>query len=431
MKLHRIARPGSTDPRSGAVRIYSPAPLSLLALARTTSATSPGRTSRALGRRGRAGARALAVGGSLVLAGCAARKVSGSTGGSTPVVVAAPVAPGLEDHPGGATPGPWIPPPHRLAAVLDVEPVEVPKQVACRYPVARGRFDRPLHFGAGLPIYARGIRARGGHVWVPAGAPALGAFAELELDSVILQGTLTVEELALLPARRLVVADCLVPSPRAVASWVAGRAGALTVEFSVAGVELVGRSGRVELGCDDLGIVRQNFTVEPPSPAPSVSRALAGEAPVPLRATVDGPVVARVDPRVVALTPVTVYEQSPQRQRIGLWSGDMWVFGWVDSERLTDGIGEVGTAFGHGGLGLSGAGTQHPPPLVCDHEVPLVAEVDAVRRVVGRVMPGNSIEHRGSAGALVHVTLPDSSFLPQGRLLVPASALQGCRGGGA
>jgi len=65
-----------------------------------------------------------------------------------------------------------------------------------------------------------------------------------------------------------------------------------------------------------------------------------------------------------------------------------------------------------------------------NHEVPLIAQVGAARRVVGRILPATAIVRRAPAAALVAVTLPDEGFSPRSRLLVPASALQGRRGNG-
>src|SRR5262249_44252885 len=102
-----------------------------------------------------------------------------------------------------------------------------------------------------------------------------------------------------------------------------------------------------------------------------------------------GPAVAFLQVQPGVEESVSVGEATLRQSRIVWWHKTVFVFGWVAATDLRP---MTGQGYGTG----SGRGTGAAPPLtgdvvVCDHELPLVAEAGGERATVGTVRAGTRI----------------------------------------
>jgi hypothetical protein len=351
----------------------------------------------------------------LALAGC------GAPGASAAVVVLpiASVTPEPPTAPSPVSPEPTPP------------PLDVPGEMGCTYPSSG---ELRLRFRGGARPFA--VLAVGSTlVDLSTAGPAAGAYVRRAQEGYTLTGIVAGDEISLGPAHAMVIAGFLVPTPDARFAWQGAAPGKVLITIPVDDDVRVLPEAKlgpaVSLDCDAVSLEGASFdaaSAAPRSPRQRQARLRSGKA-IPLSRTVGGPPVAELAVRPDDGDSVTLVETRGGRALVVRAGVRAIVFGWIPLTFVDPGEFET---FGRGGLALRpesvGGGSAVREVVRCDHEVPLVAEVDGERRTVGSVAAGTSLRLLERTGAVVPLLFPRTLVVhdPEARLGVLASHVAAC-----
>jgi len=326
------------------------------------------------------------------------------------------------------------------------EPIALPGPAGCTLRAARSSAGVTLELAAGIP-YARVAQAQSIEVRLPIGDETPVAGVSAAAGNVKLKGLATPASLALFPARPFVIGEVLVPGPRSRLRW-----GAVATDGVAVEVEL-GPQSRTELRdlkgpprasrpCDDLRLTSAgSFDAYDAfgGRGYDLAAGLRSSSPVPIAAAPNGPTLAKlVVNRKAALNEVTVIDEDAAGwSRIArAATGDLLVVGWVKQKQLGKPPARDTSfaAFGSGGSksGAPGAAAADvASSYACPTEIPLVAEVGALRRTVGTIGSGVHLLTTAVDAELVAVQFPDGAAsavtpLKGARLLVRRADVAGC-----
>jgi len=328
------------------------------------------------------------------------------------------------------------------------EPIALPGPSGCTLRAARSSAGVTLELAAGVP-YARVAQAQSIEVTLPIGQDTPAAGVSAAVGDVRLKGLATPASLALYPARPFVIGEVLVPGPHSRLRWGDVAADSVAVEVELAPesrTEFRDLKGplRASRPCKDLrltGLGGFDSYDAFGGRGYDLAAGLRSSSPVPIAAQPNGPTLAKlVVNRKAARNEVTVIDEDAAG-----WSriarpatGDLLVVGWVKQKQLGKPPTRE-TAFAAFG---AGAGRSAAPGVAaadaassyaCPKEIPLMAEVGALRRTVGTIGPGVHLLTTTVDADLVAVQFPDGAAsavtpLPGARLLLRRADVSGCPG---
>jgi hypothetical protein len=237
----------------------------------------------------------------------------------------------------------------------------------------------PMSTDATLQLYAR---AGGGRA----------AYAELSSDAVKAFGFVDDASLSLHASHGIVLSAWVVPGPRAPLRWTSATRDHLSVEAKAPPtVQAAGAIG-ADCVCTDLAIGEVSF-----DPRAAIGATKTDDASfkavkgIPLSVEADAAPVAHLEFDAGSQRVEVIARQGPLARVLFHPGGldpaqDMLFFGWVPASALSTQSTGSGGSWGTGGQ----HGVNGPPPkarVVCDGEVPLVAELDGETHLVGAVLP--------------------------------------------
>ncbi|APR88093.1 hypothetical protein A7982_13442 [Minicystis rosea] len=290
-----------------------------------------------------------------------------------------------------------------------------------------------LRFRADMPPFLT-LAGASATVDLTVAGPAGGAMMRAVHRGFTVHGITAADDLALAPARPMVLGGFIVPAPDARLTWKATVPGTITVGFALEGdLEALPEAhlDASALPCDAVTLDVAPFdpsTAAPHSPQERAALLTAGKA-VPISRTPEGAPIARL--RVTtADAGIVVIETRGRRSLVRREASQGVVFGWVAASDVKplpkDGVGE---ALGGGGFGLVGVGdsSARPRTVRCDRIVPLVAEVAGERRTIGSVAAGAVISLLERKGETFTVQLPDGFEADAAaRIGVPGAHVESC-----
>ena len=265
-----------------------------------------------------------------------------------------------------------------------------------------------LRFRAGGAPFAQVLAGKEVKLALPVALASAGGLLTLDAAGVVIQGNLEAAEMPIYPAAAFVMSGVFVPNNDRRLVWRSAKPGLITV-----GTEALPRLHAVQgeltaeractdvaLGAvilDDTAIDRAMQARPPPSEV---------ERPWPwlraggllISATAEGEAAAEIE--VIEPRDDTLTIQSPRvlavehgQTRIALRVFGGTVFGWVPNERLTTSS-AMYMDLSHDCLSLTGYLPRHLTGrlVTCRHDVPLVAEVEGERRLVGAIRAGTRIK---------------------------------------
>ena len=353
-------------------------------------------------------------------------------------------AAGMPIPPGVATP----PPAPAARAAARPAPIILPGPAGCTLRATKPRDPVTLEIAPGVP-YARAAEIDSLEVTLPIGRDASAAGVQLAVGRVKLRGLATPAGLALYPARPFVVGEVFVPGPHSRLRWGEVAADRVAVEIEL------GKESRAQVrdfkgplrasrGCADLRLSGRGGFDSYDAFGGRGSDLAAGlkAASVPISAQPNGPALAKlVVGRKAGPSEVTVIDEDDAG-----WSkiarpaiGDLLVVGWVKHKQLGKAPARETTfaTFNAPGLvpaaGGTRAGGDASASFACPHEIPLVAEVGSVRKVVGGVGGGVHLLTGPADAEFVTVQFPDGAAswvtpYKGARFLVRRADVAGCPG---
>ena len=349
--------------------------------------------------------------------------------------------------PQAAVPTPRAPAPQRSAG--PPEPLKLPGPAGCTLRAAKSYAGVTLEIAPGVP-YAHVAQFGSLEVTLPIGRDAPAAGVSVAAGNVKLKGLATSANLPLYPARPFVVGEVLVPGPHSRLRW-----GEVTADRVAVEVELtkeirtefrdVKGSLRASRACGDLRLTSlASFDSYAAFGGRGVDQTagLRASSPVPIAAQPNGPPLAKlvVNRRGVPAEVTVLDEDKAGWSRIARpATGDLLVVGWVKQKQLGKAPARDTTvaSFGAGGFkpSAAAAGAIDPDQIyACAKEIPLVAEVGALRRTVGAIGGGTHLRTTATADPdLVAVQFPDGAAsavapLKGVRLLVRRADVAVCPG---
>jgi len=317
-----------------------------------------------------------------------------------------------------------------------VESIVFPDSSACALHTNRwhdATDETLLRFEAGGTPFAR-IKRASARLILPPGKASGGAAIEVEAGGLEVRGYIDADTIDLRPAKPFVMNGFVIPSVHARLRWTEAASGELTVTHELKeGIEVL-TPLRVRRPCDDFSIDDVSFDPEAALPKGKTKQvmALRSGPSIPLSIEPGGAPVARLVASTDSINEVTVLETRGAASRIATWVDDSFVFGWVKSASLTKPRNGFGEGYGVGGLGLSGRGGGVKRVRVhCPDEVPVVAQVGEVRRLVGTIRQGAAIyivERRGPY-SVIEMNGGGAEPLDNALFLVANEELQSCKRG--
>jgi len=328
-------------------------------------------------------------------------------------------------------------------------PLLLPGPAGCTLRAAKSSAGVTLEIAPGIP-YARVAQLASMEVTLPIGRDVPAAGVTAAVGNVRLKGVATPQSLALYPARPFVIGEVLVPGPHSRLRWSEVAADRVAVEVELAKesrTEFRDVKGplRASRPCADLRLTSLGSFDSYDAfggRGYDLAAGLRSSSPVPIAAQPNGPALAKlVVNRKAALNEVTVIDEDAGAgcSRIARpATGDLLVVGWVKQKQLGKPPARETTlaAFGGGGSksGASGgAPADAASSYACPKEIPVVAEVGALRRTVGAIGPGVHLLTTAVDAELVAVRFPDGAAsaitpLKGARLLVRRADVAGCPG---
>lgn len=366
-----------------------------------------------------------------LLAGC-----GGASSPPPPVEVATVVVPASS----ASAPAPIetsapivAPPPPPPSA--DPPAFALPSPAACELRSARwlGRGAvSELRFRQGGPVFAR-VATGAARLVLPVGVAAQGAGLELVDAGLTLRGQLDAASVGLYGTKVITFERFAAATGGSVLTWSHSTTSDVTVTLdSITGVKPAQTPLSATVACSALSLDRGRYDTSARALDPRATRlaVLRVGASIPLSVTPTGAAVAELNPRNEPDGFVRISEVSGPRSRI-FWSRrEAMVFGWVLSADLHKPLGEYGFGSGSG----SGAGfgrSVHPMDrVVCDKEIPVIAEAGGERMIVGNVAPGTVIDRMARHGDEMEIWVRTGAVqIPnEARLVTHAALLEGCAG---
>ncbi|MRG96156.1 hypothetical protein [Polyangium spumosum] len=361
----------------------------------------------------------------LLLASCAAAPLP-----AEPPLLVNPPPPVAAAPPADPAPPPAPPPPPETP---------LPPLVALDAPIAC-TFDAPRWRGAtdiaelalrlgGKPF----VRITGGaaRLSVPVG-PAGDTVLQIQDAGFTVQGHLPASASSLGPNEPFVLNGFAIPTIFARLAWSEGKDASLAVTHAGSDdLEVLDPPLRATRPCADVGLDGRSFVADEAVPGGGESKKQDVKAFLPgsrvaIAVEPKGKPVARI--AVKEATHVTVFESRGGMSRVSLPVGTLVVFGWVKTSDLKPAGSLSGYGTGSGRRGL------RPPEVVvkerlrCEHDVPLVAEVEGERRTVGAIGKTTPIEVLERVGdeARVRVWTKAIHAAAGALFLVRAFDLHGC-----
>lgn len=277
--------------------------------------------------------------------------------------------------------------------------------------------------------------------------PPRTAFVELGNEGARAWGLVATDTLVLHAGRPFLLSGWAAPGHQVPLRWLGSKPGSVAVELVLPKHVTAKTPPAGDRVCDDLSLGGASFLARDAIPAKSTATALLPDGvTIALRERLGGPSIAELDFPTGEDALVDVLARSGTEARVAIFPStldplaDVVIVGWVSASLLrphTHGFnGSWGTGSGRVGEGRA-RGTEH---WSCPHEVPIVAELDGERRLVGAVAPKLRIDvlgggaasasaaDAGSAEDFVEVSLDAARLKPApgARLLVKRAALAGC-----
>ena len=351
--------------------------------------------------------------------------------------------------PPGAVP-PKAPAPSKAAVAPRAggqpSPLLLPGPVGCTLRATKPRDPVTLEIAPGVP-YARASEIDSLEVTLPIARDAPAAGVQVAVGRVKLKGLATAPGLALYPARPFVVGEVFVPGPHSRLRWGEVAADRVAVEIEL------GKESRTQVrdfkgplrssrACSDLRLTGRASFDSYDAFGGRGSDLAAGlkAASVPISAQPNGPALAKLVVGRKALNEVTVIDEDDAG-----WSkiarpatGDLLVVGWVKHKQLGKPPVRETTFATFNAPGLVPAGGpartgDTSASFACPKEIPLVAEVGSLRRVVGGIGGGVHLLVAPADADFVTVQFPDGAAswvtpVKGARLLVRRADLAICPG---
>lgn len=312
--------------------------------------------------------------------------------------------------------------------------IALPEPAACVLPTARWRgvtSISDLRFRAGGPVFARVAGAKG-ELHFPLGPAADGAYLDLVDSGLALRGHLAGADVALHPARGVVMGEAVIPRGRATLLWSAATPGALAVTFDPhEGIALVQPPLSATLPCDALSLDTTSIDARAavPDRKPGKPGLLRVSGPVPLSLAPGGVTFANLTAKTGEDAEVTVMERAGQSARI-LWSRpDSFIFGWVPAASLQAPTRPASLSTSGTGSGAGFGRSIHPiSRVVCPDDVPVIADAGGERMTVGRILAGTTINlmDRGEEYRAILIATSGAQIPNDVTLRVREDRLKGC-----
>jgi hypothetical protein len=289
-----------------------------------------------------------------------------------------------------------------------------------------------LRFRQGGPVFAR-VATGAARLVLPVGVAAQGAGLELVDAGLTLRGQLDAASVGLHGAQEVIFAGFAAPTGRSALTWSRATMGDVVVTLdSIAGVKPAQTPLSTTVPCAALGLDRGSYEPRPETLGARATRraVLRVGASILLSVSPTGAAVAELNARDEPDGEVRVSEVKGARSRI-FWSRrEALVFGWVLSTDVQKPKSEYGFGSGSG----SGAGfgrSVHPVDrVVCDKEIPVIAEAGGERMIVGSISPGTVIDRMARHGDAMEIWVRTGAVqIPnEARLVTHAALLEGCAG---
>lgn len=230
---------------------------------------------------------------------------------------------------------------------------------------------------------------------IPTGLAA-DTLLEIRDAGLVVRGHAPASAIVLRPNVPFVLNGFAIPTIHASLSYSEGAAGSMTiVHAQPAELDLLGETLKGTRPCADLGLEGDGFDPEKAVPGlneknPGEKKLLEGGQKVELRIQPKGKPVARLF--INEATFVLVSETAGGMSRISLYVDTLIVFGWVKSSHLK----KPGSITGYGSIGTRARLRDPERPILerlrCSAEIPLIAEVNGERKLVGSIRENTVIE---------------------------------------
>jgi hypothetical protein len=272
------------------------------------------------------------------------------------------------------------------------------------------------------------------------------AFVELDNTSARVWGLVPGDALVLHAGRPILLAGWAAPGPELPLRWLGSTPGKVAVELPLPKHVTAKAPPVGERLCDDLSLGGASFLARDAIPAKSTGAAMLPDGvAIALAERLGGPAIAELIFPAGEDPLVDVLARSGTDARVAIFPStldplaDVVLVGWVPASLLRPHTHGFGGSWATGGGASPASGRHRGEHWSCPREVPIVAELDGDRRLVGAVAPKTRIDvpaggtSSGSAdgGAeedFVEVSLDAAQLMaaPGARLLVKRAALVGC-----
>ncbi|MDI1484479.1 hypothetical protein [Polyangium sp. y55x31] len=352
---------------------------------------------------------------------------------ASPPPPAAPLPPVVALPPVAAAPPPDPAPPAPPPEKPLPPPVALDAAVACTFEAARWSGAANVTDLALLPDAAPFVRIRGGaaRLSIPVG-PVGDTLLRIRDEGFTVEGHTPASASVLRANVPIVMNGFAIPTIFAHLGWSKAEDASITVTHPDSEeLEVLDPPLRATRPCGDVGLEIGSFAAEEAVPGggeakrKDVKIILPGSR-VPISLEPKGKPVARL--ALSTATHVSVFESRGDMSRISLPVDTLYVFGWVKTSDLKPSRSLTG--YGSGG---GGGGMRHPPFVVkerlrCEHDVPLVAELEGERRTVGSIGKNTTLEilDRAEDEARVRVWTKVIHMVESASFLVRTVDISGC-----
>lgn len=284
--------------------------------------------------------------------------------------------------------------------------IELPQKTACRLDAVQWSASS-LRLSPAGPIYGVAHRVERARVSIADDVAKGGIVAELDAGPIVTRGFVSADELELYPQKMLLLAGLFVPArdTRLVVSNAAPeklRVRLLTVPPQLASFR---EPLEAVTACFDVGLAPSPEQLDKALGDPLEKALVRGGTPLSLS---PGGSPAFVIPGGEAI--VNVLERRDNDVRVAWSVVGGTVVGWVPKGAAISGRFALGSRGGFGrGFGTGETRLSNPRLVQCSHDVPLGAEVDGRRAIVGRVLAGSPLQLSYGSNGLLRARVPKSA----------------------
>jgi hypothetical protein len=276
----------------------------------------------------------------------------------------------------------------------------------------------------------------------PGATTARTAFVELGNDGARAWGIVPGDALVLHAGRPLLLAGWAAPGAKVPLRWLGSTPGKVEVELVLPKHVTAKTPPSGERLCDDLSLGGATFQPRDAIPAKSTAAAMLPDGlAIALGERLGGPPIAELTFPTDQDPLVDVLARSGTEARVAIFPStvdplaDVVIVGWVSASLLRPHTHGFGSTWGTGTGAFPTGRRRGGEHWSCAQEVPIVAELEGERRLVGAVAPKMRIDvlaggtaDGGGAEDFVEVSLDAEKLVPApgARLLVKRAALAEC-----